>query len=263
MERDVQSHRAYLERVEKRLGGGEASRIENAIRRPYQTRIEQLRASESGFEIVLVPVVTLEGAISFSATSFDTGLRPKDPVSVVLYGQAHLDSVYQLMTLRGCGATCGRTLYQDETGTPDASGKAECDSATQWVLAGDADAELAWEPNTKGMMRMADRCTTGSRVHVRMFNGGENPLYGRWMVATPHQEVWSSGRHVVESWNRAQEIFAGYWLDEPDAIGQPTLGTPEREWESINLGTAQAYQDIPFDGKALLIEVHTSSLASR
>src|SRR5262249_15518806 len=151
---------------------------------------------------------------------------------------------YHDMTTRGA--------YEDEKGIDPASGGFACPAATQWVLMGDAGGQLTWQPSTYGLMLRGERCTQGTRHHMRFFQAGAaNDDFGAWTVATPHFEQWSDAFvcHVIQSWTQGRDAFASFWTGSA-----ATEDGDSSAWLS-GWGDPATYQQQPFDARGLAVDV--------
>lgn len=256
-------HRTYFDTVRAQQGDAAAQQEQNAFTQPYQDRINRIQAA-GGTETIRVPLVTIWGALTFSARSFEGPLEIKDPVSILFFwdgvaGQIYDRSLGTLTCRPDQGEQCRHTpRWQDEDDRQGIPGHPfRCHTTPQYVLIGNAGGPLQWTRNTSGMMKEIDRCNRTGRDHIRVFGGPRHPVFGNWSVATPHQERFSvSPRdpgHVITSWNKAQRLYAGSWIESNgrnDAEGwDPTV----YYWDQFDWGTEGYYQRVHFDGQGFVI----------
>ena len=120
LQETLQYHETYFATVRQQQGDAAAQQEIDAVRGPYQERIAQIQASGGGVTTLRVPVVTLWGAFSFSATAYEGPLIVKDPVSVLFYWEGVAATIYdrsvELLTCRPdrADACRQRPAYQDE-----------------------------------------------------------------------------------------------------------------------------------------------------
>ena len=261
MEEDVSASADYLTRLRSARGPEAALSAEAIIRSYYQRRLLDLAAPDSKAGTLDVQVVTVGGRLSFSAVSFDGSLTPKDPVSVLFFGHATVDGIYQKLTSgSNCeGASCPPVAkrFLDQDGLLGADELRPCRSQTQWVLMGSSDGPLEWHMNQKGLMWQDGGCAAGTRDHVRLFGEANDPEFGSWVLATPHREEWVSGLHVVRSWEAPLTSFVDNW----SARGQSQLpvtkfpDTTLPTWVYCQVKSQGLYQNVTFDGRAAVVAV--------
>lgn len=258
MQADLDSSRDYLDRVRRRRGDEAAAGAEAGIRAPYLQRMEKIRAAGQDRASQEILLVTVWGEFHFSAVSYDGGINPKDPVSVLFYGDTSMIDVYERMT----GSGGREPSYQDEDGPLDSAAMRECRSQTQWVLMASGEEPLTWRQGARGLMRAQDRCTAGSREHLRLYGDLFDVNYGHWIVATPHRETWEGGHgHMVESWTSAQLAVADFWRPKTapgslSAAAADPLGSNFFDW-----GNGGWYQGIPFPGLGVCIGIRSGDPA--
>ena len=96
---------------------------------------------------------------------------------------------------------------------------------------------------------------------MSVFAGPPNPTFGQWSVATPHEERFSfdplpgEGGHIITSWNRAQHLWAGAWIESTAANDRSGWDPFVFYWDWFDWGTGGVYQKVKFDGRGFLIGV--------
>ena len=271
LQETLQYHETYFATVRQQQGDAAAQQEIDAVRGPYQERIAQIQASGGGVTTLRVPVVTLWGAFSFSATAYEGPLIVKDPVSVLFYWEGVAATIYdrsvELLTCRPdrSDACRHRPAYQDEDDRQGIPGEPfRCHASPQWVLLGNAGGPLQWVKNSSGLMKTTDRCNRVGRDHIRIFGGPQHPVFGAWCVGTPHQERFSfdplPGRsgHIITSWNRAQHLYAGSWIESGLYNDPRGWDSSVFYWDWFDWGTGGVYQKIRFDGRGFIIGVDFS-----
>jgi hypothetical protein len=256
MEQDIAANQPYLSWLRSSQGDAVASRAEDAIKAPYLRRIDQMKTLGVDHQDLEVPVVTVWGSMTFSTRSYDVNMGPMDPVSVLFTGNGRPNMVYNdLTSIDPCNtdSQCRPPAFQDDKGIGAQARGYACGSGTQWVLMGNAGEDLQWQPSTRGVMGGGDRCTQGMRVHMRIFGGIANQVFGTWSVGTPHKEAWSESGgkfgHLIQSWNQARDDVASFWRDfakRPGATGNIS---------SLSWGNGGYYQNVEFDGRGTAIEL--------
>jgi hypothetical protein len=255
MEQDVTAQQDYLDRVRQAQGQEAALRAEAGIRAPYSQRLREL-ATAAAAPVIEVPMVTLGGRLSFSAVSFDGALTPKDPVSVLFYGDGRADSLYSELTrMPTCapGACPPRQpAFIDHDGLAGLDGLRPCHSQTQWVLMAMGGSVPEWRRNSRGLMLNEGGCASGTRDHVRLYNAQADPVFGEWSVATPHREDWTDRGHVVRGWDAPAVAFVRAVAAGAN-LSTSSTGLEARPWLRCNAGWAGLYQDVPFSGDIAIV----------
>jgi hypothetical protein len=257
MEEDMSGRRDHIERIRASAGDDAALRAENRLRAPYMRRIQEIEASGNDSLTLRLSIVTVGGSLRFSSVSFDGSMTPKDPVSVLFFGNAHVDRVYADLTGPvPCGEGCepGPAAFRDHDGPYLGTGVRRCESQTQWVLMGSVGEPLQWRRSVRGVMTMQEGCDWGTRDHIRFFQELSDEKYGAWFVATPHREDWITDRgHVVLSWQEPSRQFLALWSLRRDT--RALDADIARSWVLCNARTEGLYQGVPFDGRLAVIAV--------
>lgn len=92
----------------------------------------------------------------------------------------------------------------------------------------------------------------GPRFHVRIWDMGEDPIFGRWSIGAVHHEYTQCNpfpvcHHVVDSWENAELLASSTFED-----GNATLSTSK-----YVLSNAGLYQGVYNDGNATTIQLTT------
>ena len=252
MAQDVAAARPYLDYVRSTDSAAAADAAEAGIRGYYLARIKDMAARKVDADVIQVPVATAGGRLTFSTVSYDGSFTVKDPVSVLFFGNARVDSIYDsLVGQQGSGG------FLDQDG-PSIPGKARtCRSQTQWVLMGEPGESPTWQMDTKGLMWGEGGCASGTRNHVRLFGGLTDSEYGSWVVATPHREDWRNGGHVVVSWQEPMKSLVDTWTSEnPGGFSyRSPEGAAPQTWTYCRVNSEGKYQNVPFDGRAAIIAI--------
>lgn len=268
LQETLSQHEQYFATVRAQQGEAAAQREIDAVSAPFTERLSEVQATAQATLTLTVPIVTLWGAVSFSATAYEGPLIVKDPVSVLFYWDGIADLIYdRAVTTLTCrpdkGDECRRfPSFQDEDDRQGIPGHPfRCHTSPQWVLMGNAGGPLQWVKNSSGLMKTSDRCNRVGRDHIRVFQGPRHPTLGAWCVATPHEERFSwdplpgKGGHIITSWNRAQRLWAGAWLES-------RLPNDKRGWDPLvfywnwfDWGTGGVYQKVKFDGRGFVLGV--------
>ena len=268
LEDAMDEHREYFAAIRAQEGDNAARAEEAAVRAAYEQRIAAAQAGDPAARTLRVPLVTIWGAFTFSATSYEGPVLVKDPVSILFYWDGIADRIYEhsvsLLTCRPeKGDACLQApRYQDEDDRQGLPGHPfRCHTSPQWVLMGNAGGPLQWVRDARGMMKDTDRCNRVGRDHIRVFSGGPHPVLGQWCVATPHRERFSfdplpgKGGHIITSWNRAQRLYAGSWIETGLPGDRRGWDPSVFYWDWFDWGTGGVYQKVKFDGRGFLIGV--------
>jgi len=253
MEEDVAAARPYLDQVRTVQGADAARNAEAGIRGYYQARMRDMARRGSQEDTLQVPIVTVGGRLSFSAVSFDGYLNQKDPISVLFYGHATVDGLYASLT----STSSQNPSFSDQDGPLDVQNLRPCRSQTQWVLMGQAGTTLEWRLDTRGVQWGDGGCASGTRNHLRLFGGPQDTEYGSWVIATPHREDWVNGGHVIRSWQEPLTTFVEGWTSQaPAHVAESRFeGQPQQPWTYCRVNNQGVYQNVPFDGRAVIIPV--------
>lgn len=269
LQETLDEHQTYFATVREQQGDDAAQGEIAAVSTPYQERLDELQASGQQTITLRVPLVTLWGAFTFSATAYEGPLIVKDPVSVLFYWNGDAARIYErsveMLTCRpnrDDDACRDFPRFQDDDDRQGIPGHPfRCHTSPQWVLMGNAGGPLQWVRDVGGLMKTSDRCNRVGRDHIRVFGGPAHPVFGAWSVATPHRERFSfdplpgRGGHIITSWNGAQRLYAGAWLESRLSGDRPGWDPSVFYWDWFDWGTAGDYQKIRFDGHGFLIGV--------
>jgi hypothetical protein len=126
---------------------------------------------------------------------------------------------------------------------------------------GNAGGPLQWVRDVGGLMKTTDRCNRVGRDHIRIFGAFTHPTLGQWSVATPHRERFSfdplpgRGGHIITSWNAAQHLYAGAWIES--GLSGDRRGWDESifYWDRFDWGNGGDYQNVTYDGMGILLGV--------
>jgi hypothetical protein len=266
LQETLTTHQTYFASVRQEQGNAAAQADQATVSAPFQERIAQIQAAPGRSITLRVPIVTLWNAISVSATAYEGPLTVKDPVSMLFYWQGDAARIYdRSVDLLSCRPDrdddCRRDVrFMDEDARQGIPGHPfECHTSPQWVLMGNAGSPLQWVKNSGGLMKNTDRCNRVGRDHIRLFPGPRHPVLGQWSVATPHKERFSfdvlagKGGHIITSWNRAQHLDAGAWIESGQTGDRRGWDPTVFYWNRFDWGTGGDYQTIPFDGQGITI----------
>ena len=268
LQETLSQHETYFATVRDQQGATAEQQARETVSAPYEQRLAEMRAGGQTTFTLRVPVVTVWGAVTFSATAYEGPLVVKDPVSVLFYWNGDAERIYdRSVTALTCrpdrNDLCRQfPTFQDEDDRQGIPGHPfRCHASPQWVLMGNAGGPLRWVKNTGGLMKRTDRCNRVARDHIRVFSGPPHPALGAWSVATPHRERFGfdplPGRHghIITSWNRAQHLFAGSWIESRLPYDPRGWDPQVFYWDWFDWGTGGEYQKVPFDGHGFVIGV--------
>jgi hypothetical protein len=273
LQETLREHQTYFDTVRVEQGAAAAQSEVAAVSAPYEQRIAEMQAAGQRVITLTVPIVTLWGALSFSATAYEGPLIVKDPVSLAFYWQGDAARVYQhsidLLTCRPYrdGGPCRTAVrFQDEDDRQGIPGHPfRCHTSPQWVLMGNAGGPLQWVRDVSGLMKTTDRCNRVGRDHIRIFGAFTHPTFGVWSVATPHRERFSfdplpgRGGHIITSWNEAQHLYAGAWIES--GLPGDRRGWDESVfyWSRFDWGNGGEYQKVAYDGLGILLGIQSDA----
>ena len=122
-------------------------------------------------------------------------------------------------------------------------------------------APLRWVKNTGGLMKRIDRYNGVGRKRMGVLGGPPHPALDAWSVATPDGKRFSfdplpgRGGHIITSWNRAQRLYAGSWIETGLPGDRRGWDPSVFYWDWFDWGTGGVYQKVKFDGRGFLIGV--------
>ncbi|HJQ83305.1 MAG TPA: DUF4215 domain-containing protein [Candidatus Binatia bacterium] len=152
----------------------------------------------------------------------------------------------------------------------------------QWVLMGNAlppgvagPPLLSWRKVGWGLEKDEDKCAYEARDHLRLYAArASHPLFGNWVVGTPHHEFWKPDPpdvpivkklpfpgHEVDYWDDSKVLFAGSWLETGLPNDEPGQDDAVAWWTVTSFGNADYKPNwtVPFSGLGVVIQVDESA----
>lgn len=174
----------------------------------FEDEAAKLRGIAERGETLEIPMSEVgTHSIKFGQFSYNTpGGTAMDPVTVAWYDHGSAwDVNYDMRNWTS-------TIWEDTDG-------GVCQDQSQWVHIDELEhgGSQFWTAPHESLQRVPDQCAAGSRVHVRLFNGGYDAMhyYYSWSVGTPHKETadWVPPGHNITSWYDGRDAVRCSFMD--------------------------------------------------